>query len=70
MSVAAVPGTTTSTLTSKQLTEGDSKHRGHDIMRVGPVFVKPNATTEHKGGVFQVWYCQNDDTLFLTITDP
>ena len=70
MAVAAVPGTTTAALTSVQLTEGASKHRQHDLTRVGSVSRKPNATLGLPAGTFAVWYCQNDDELFITILDP
>ena len=56
-----------STISSKAIIEGSSAHRGHDISKVGPVRVKNSATQE--GGVFTVWYCQNDHTLFSTLND-
>jgi hypothetical protein len=72
MSVASQPATEVTTLKSKDLHAGGSGalghgHIGHDITKVGPVNVKVRAG--HRGGTFEVWYCQNDDTLFLTITD-
>lgn len=59
--------TTVTTVKSKDIASGNTNHNGHDISNVGPVSVKRRAG--HAGGTFHVWYCQNDDTLFMTITD-